>query len=208
MASHRLLLASGSPRRKELLHSLGIDFDIANADVDETALPLETPVHLVKRLSHLKAISIAKTRPQDLVIGADTIVVADGKILGKPKNIEEASEFLQLLQGKSHIVYTGVSLVRFCNKLEDVRVSSTEVFFRSMSKNQIREYILTGEPMDKAGAYGIQGLGATLVEKIVGDYFTVVGLPLALLSDMLQKAGMDLLKQSSKSLELKAGNAH
>ncbi|MDB5083999.1 MAG: maf protein [Bacilli bacterium] len=191
MGSRPILLASESPRRHELLSILRLPFDVQSEVIDETALEHESPTDLVQRLAVSKAEAVAIRNPCALVIGADTIVVVDSAILGKPKDAKQAADFLSRLQGRSHQVFTGVALLS--DELQDVRVSSTEVFFREMSYDEIDAYIATGEPLDKAGAYAIQGIGATLIRRIEGDYFTVVGLPLGLLSDMLTEAGQPVL---------------
>lgn len=172
-----LILASGSPRRNELLKIAGLEFDIIVADVDEKIIDGATPQEAVMSLALQKAQAVAKDHKQSIVIGADTVVVRDGEILGKPKNEADAFDMLRSLSGRTHTVCTGVALIKgaenknFCE--------ATEVEFYELSDEEIKAYIKTGEPMDKAGAYGIQGKGCVLVKQIVGDYFNVVGLPVS-----------------------------
>lgn len=184
----RLLLASGSPRRRSLLHELGWDFDVVSPDVDETPLKGEAPYELCERLAQLKAQSAGDSGA--LVLAADTIVVVDGKILGKPVDREDAIRMLSLLQGREHQVMTGVALRWRKETLSGLE--RTAVRFRPLSPNQIRAYADTGEGDDKAGAYAIQGRGALLVSAIEGDYFNVVGLPLCLLGRMMEGLGLTL----------------
>ena len=188
-----VILASASPRRQELLAIAGFSFEVMPANVDETADPTLSPPALVSHLAMKKAhhifriLGAAGCFPEDaVVLGADTVVVLDGQVLGKPTNEADAFRMLSALQGQAHTVYTGCALV-FANGQARTFVSHTEVTMRALSPESIQAYINTGEPMDKAGAYGIQARGATLVEKIVGDYFTVVGLPLCRLTQELQK---------------------
>ncbi|RCW42619.1 Maf family protein [Paenibacillus prosopidis] len=189
----RLVLASSSPRRKELVASLGLSLPvyILSTDTDESILPGWTPVQVVEQLSLRKAQAAARMLEQkqdkeaSLIIGADTIVVLDGDVLGKPSHDEEAKAMLRRLQGRSHEVYTGVACVLSSNGEAAVAHRMTKVQMKPLSEQQIARYVATGEPHDKAGSYGIQGLGSTMVDRIDGCYFNVVGLPLALLSDML-----------------------
>lgn len=178
-----LVLASQSPRRKELLALLGHPFRVQVASVDETMedLPIE---QAVARLSCRKAASIGADADR-IVIGADTVVVLDGKVLGKPRDAEDAVRMLQSLSGKTHQVMTGVCVLKGERVLTHTEV--TEVTFRPLTDREIRNYVATKEPMDKAGAYGIQGGAARFVEGIRGDYFNVVGLPVCRLGLMLEK---------------------
>ena len=176
-----MILASKSPRRRELLHLITDDFEIRTADVDETLPDGISPAEAVLYLSKIKAQPFADTG--DTVIGADTVVAIDGKILGKPQDIDDAFQMLSLLSGKTHSVFTGVTVIR--HQQEVSFFSETKVTFYPLSVQQINDYIATKEPMDKAGAYGIQGKGALLVEKIEGDYFNVVGLPVGKLNQIL-----------------------
>lgn len=193
MKSLPIVLASSSPRRKELLDCLGLSFSVHVANVDEHAYEDESPDQLVARLALSKAEKIAELHPNHVIIGADTVVVFDKQIMGKPIDKEQAFQYLKRLSGNMHRVFTGVALVSICNQIKEVSVSSTDVFFRELSDQEILEYIKTGDPLDKAGAYAIQGLGAMFVEKIEGDYFTVVGLPLCKLSLMLKSISQPVL---------------
>lgn len=176
-----IILASKSPRRKELLSIITTDFKIKTADVDETLPENIAPDRAVEYLSKIKAEPFADKN--DIVIGADTIVAADGKILGKPKDKDDAYSMLKMLSGKEHSVFTGVTVIKN-NKAQTFSVE-TKVKFFALTDDEINAYIKTGEPFDKAGAYGIQGKGSLLVEKINGDYFNVVGLPVSRLAKIL-----------------------
>ncbi|MGE0812073.1 MAG: nucleoside triphosphate pyrophosphatase [Vicinamibacterales bacterium] len=186
-----LVLASASPRRAELLRAAGLVFTIDAADVDETPRPGEAPDAYVRRLAEAKAAAVARRRPGDVVLGADTTVALDGEILGKPGDAEEAHRMLRRLAGRSHRVYTGVALALG----PDVRtaVASTTVRFAPLSEAEIAAYVATGEPVDKAGAYGIQGGAARFVAGVDGPHDNVVGLPVAavlgLLRDFPEAAG-------------------
>lgn len=186
----QLILASSSPRRKQLLEGLGLRFVIHPSDEEESIPAADAPSDIVQALSLAKASRVASQFDSGLVIGADTIVVCDDEVLGKPANEQAAFSMLSKLQGRSHYVYTGVAIADAGTGATMVAHNRTEVFMKAMSESRIRQYIATGEPEDKAGAYGIQGFGATIVERIDGDYFTVVGLPLGLLSDMLESFGV------------------
>jgi septum formation protein len=185
-----LILASSSPRRKELLKGLNLDFTIHPSD-DNEDVPLGTlPKEMVEMLSLRKAQSVASQYERGLIIGSDTIVVLHDEILGKPKDSKEAYSMLSKLQGNVHTVFTGIAVIDVESGTYQVCHNSTQVTIKSLSNEKINRYIATGEPNDKAGAYAIQGFGATLVEKINGDYFTVVGLPVGLLSEMLENFGV------------------
>lgn len=177
----RLILASGSPRRVELVREMGIEPAVLPQDVDETPLPDEGARALVTRLAQLKATSaLADAREGDIILAADTTVAIHDKELGKPAGEAEARAMLAELSGLTHEVYTGVYLIRKGNPNQKVSFSEvTEVEFYDLSEEDIAAYVATGEPLDKAGAYGIQGLGRALVREIRGDYFNVVGLPVA-----------------------------
>lgn len=192
MHNKPLILASSSPRRKELLNGLNLDFITHSSHVNEDVPSGTRPKDIVEMLSLRKARSIAKEYQRGLIIGSDTIVVLGEEVLGKPKNKEEAYTMLSKLQGNTHTVFTGVAVIDAESGKFKVGHNSTQVTIRPLSKEKIDRYIATGEPNDKAGAYAIQGLGATLVEKISGDYFTVVGLPIGLLSDMLGDFGVNI----------------
>ncbi|MCL2398413.1 MAG: Maf family protein [Defluviitaleaceae bacterium] len=185
----KIILASGSPRRRELLDMAGFSFEVIPANVDETADPALSPDQLVTALSEKKAYHIQESLKEDaIIIGADTIVAIDGLILGKPDNKDDAFDMLMRLQGRPHTVFTGVTVLCLNNQKlkQKTFVESTKVFMRSLSQEEINDYIATGEPFDKAGAYGIQEKGALLIERVEGDYFTVVGLPLCRLGMVLK----------------------
>ena len=191
-----LVLASASPRRQDLLRSAGISFTVQPADIDETVLNGESPVTCAERLAREKALSISKTRPHDLILGADTVVVVNGIMLAKPVDTEDAARMLRMLSGRVHQVITGVSLVAPRQEAKpveqqlrtDITTTSetTLVTFTEMSDSDIRYYVATGEPMDKAGAYAIQGMASRWIPRIEGDYSNVVGLPVALVYQMLR----------------------
>lgn len=185
-----IVLASGSPRRKDLLETLGLEFTICPAKGEESPPQGAGPDETVKALSLAKAREVAQIYPDALIIAADTIVWADSRILGKPRSEAQAEEMLALLSGSSHEVYTGVTLI--CGEKTVCRSECTKVFFRDLSDGEIRAYVKTGEPMDKAGAYGIQGRAAMMVRRIEGDYFNVMGLPLCALGQMLEQIGVQL----------------
>ena len=180
-----IILASNSPRRRELLAQIGIrDFQILSPDVDEAVEPGLSPARMVEALSLRKAQAAAgRAGADDLIIAADTVVALDGRVLGKPRDQEEAFAMLSALSGREHRVYTGVTVLGGGQAATEHE--ETAVAFRALSPEEIRDYIATGEPMDKAGAYGIQGVGALLVQGIRGDYCNVVGLPLFRLGRML-----------------------
>ena len=183
-----IILASQSPRRKEILSLLEKPFKIMVSDADETVEEGLPPYFIAESLSLKKAAAVAKNIDTDaIVIGADTIVVADGKILGKPKDAEDASLMLSTLSGKWHEVISGVTVFRTTDAKSESFFVSTKVKFCELSPAEIADYVATGEPCDKAGAYGIQGLGSKFVEEIQGDYFNVVGLPLSRLYQVLKK---------------------
>ncbi|MBL8978546.1 MAG: septum formation inhibitor Maf [Gemmatimonadetes bacterium] len=179
-----LILASGSPRRRELLQMLGIAFEVRPSHIPEEWQPGEAPVAYAERLAREKALSV----PGDLVLGADTTVLLDGELLEKPVDAEDALRILRRLQGRTHEVISSVALVAggVVRQATDV----TRVTFRCADDDLLRAYIATGEPMDKAGAYGIQGYGAALVERIEGDFFGVMGLPVRLVLGLLEAAGI------------------
>jgi len=187
MSKPRVLLASASPRRRELLNLVGIEHEVRPANIDETYLAGEKPREHAERLAREKAVAI--DAPDAVTIGSDTIVVVDGPVLGKPRDRAHAAAMLRQLSGRSHVVMTGVA-ARWrgvlASGLEEVGVT-----FRTLSEDDIERYIDTGEPMDKAGAYGIQGFGATIVDRVDGDYFAVMGLPLNRLVRLLQSLGLN-----------------
>ncbi|MDK2810068.1 MAG: nucleoside triphosphate pyrophosphatase [Petroclostridium sp.] len=184
----KIILASDSPRRQELLKQIGLEFEVMPSKVEEEINDNQCPEQLVQQLSYSKAKDIAdKMAYPCIVIGADTIVVYKNNILGKPRSNEEAYTMLKMLNGDIHYVFTGFTIIRTDNGKVVTEYEKTLVKFKEMSDEEITGYVNTKEPMDKAGAYGIQGLGSLLVEKIEGDYFNVVGLPLAKLATILSK---------------------
>ena len=189
MKPPRIILASQSPRRRELLTLIGIPHEVRPADLDESLLPDEEPVPHAERLARSKAEAIAAQEPGAIVIGSDTIVVLDGDILGKPGDAADAALTLRKLSGRTHTVHTAVAVAR--NGQTVSGVESVEVTFRPLTDAQIASYIATGEPMDKAGAYGIQGYGAVIVERVHGDYFAVMGLALGRLIGLLGQVGVE-----------------
>lgn len=180
-----LILASASPRRKELLRLINEDFEIVTSQVDETLPGGIPPEQAVILLAQKKARAVAEIRPGDTVIGADTVVALDGAILGKPKNDDNAAAMLKALSGKKHMVYTGVCVIS--PEGESCFAGSASVKFAEMSQSEIAQYIASGECRDKAGAYGIQGIGARYIEYIEGDYYSVMGLPVHLLYEQLKR---------------------
>jgi len=184
----RVVLASASPRRRDLLNLVGIAHEVRPANIDETMRPREAPRRHAERLAREKASAVA-TRDSDLItIGADTVVVINRKVLGKPADADDAARMLRMLSGREHTVITAVAVSRgrkLRSAIEEVRVK-----FRQLRDDEIGAYIATGEPMDKAGAYGIQGYGATIVERIEGDYFAVMGLPLVRLVGLMRDVGV------------------
>jgi septum formation protein len=182
-----VVLASASPRRRELLALVGIAHTVRPADVDESVHPGEDPVAYVERVARDKAARVAALDPDAVVIAADTTVVADGDILAKPVDAADAAAMLRRLSGRAHVVHTGIAVAhdgRLVSAVESVGVT-----FRALTPREIAEYVATGEPLDKAGAYGIQGFGATIVERVDGDYFSVMGLGLRRLVDLLARIG-------------------
>lgn len=189
----KIILASGSPRRRDLLRQLGLAFSIDPADVDERVLPEETPEGYAARVAQDKARVAAGRARAGIVIAADTIVALDRDILGKPADAREAERMLQRLSNTMHQVITGVAVMDALTGRTLSRTSVTRVWFRSLTTREIQSYVSTGEPLDKAGAYGIQERGALLVDRIDGCYFNVVGLPLAVLGEMLGSFGIELV---------------
>lgn len=172
-----IILASASPRRSELMTLAGFRFDVICADIDEIVPEKALPQEVVMSLALQKAQAVAKDHRKSAVVGSDTVVALDGKILGKPRSESEAAEMLRSLSGRIHKVYTGVAIV--CGEKVTSFFEETEVEFYPLTDQEILDYVATGEPMDKAGAYGIQGRGAVLVKRINGDYFNVMGLPIS-----------------------------
>lgn len=180
-----LILASESPRRRELLKLLGYPFRCVTSHAEERVIPGEPPAEHVVRLSLLKAREVAGRVESGIIIGSDTVVVLDGDLMGKPESEEDAFSMLSRLQGRTHVVYTGFALHDVENGWEVSGYETTSVTMRSMDPGLIRDYIATGEPLDKAGAYGIQGYGAALISAVQGCYFNVMGLPLSRLMEAL-----------------------
>lgn len=188
----KIILASQSPRRRELLERMGIfDFEVIPAAGEEAADPALPPDLLVEELARCKCAEVASARPDALVIAADTVVAVEGRILGKPRNNAQAAEMLRSLSGREHTVYSGLTV--FCSGDTVTEHESTRVRFRPLSQEDIAHYIATGEPMDKAGAYGIQGFGSLLVEGVWGDFYNVMGLPVCRLARLLAGFGVDTL---------------
>lgn len=188
-----IILASGSPRRRELLTRLGLVFTIIPAEIEEDITALQQPEDLVRKIAFQKACYVSKRLNQGLIISADTIVVLAGQVLGKPVSETDAFEKLRMLSGKCHEVITGVCVMDVDSGNIQLESETTRVFFREISDQEINLYIAAGECLDKAGAYGIQGLGSLFVDRIEGCYYNVVGLPLTRLYLMLVKQGVNLL---------------
>ena len=187
----RLVLASASPRRRELLEGLDLDFEVRSADIDECVLVDESPEDHVLRLARAKAQAVAL--PGELILAADTVVVLDDRILGKPVDTGDAQRMLHNLAGRQHTVYTGVALFDSDREALGSALDRSDVRITSLSKDEIAWYISTSEPSDKAGSYAIQGLGALFVEAIEGNYTNVVGLPLPITRSLFQQLGYDIL---------------
>ncbi|HXN76215.1 MAG TPA: Maf family protein [Gemmatimonadaceae bacterium] len=188
MSDCRVVLASGSPRRRDLLNLIGIEHEVRPANIDETMRLREAPRRHAERLAREKASAVAMRDPDLITIGADTVVVINRKVLGKPADADDAARMLRMLSGREHTVITAVAVSRgrkLRSAIEEVRVK-----FRRLRDDEIEAYVATGEPMDKAGAYGIQGYGATIVERIEGDYFAVMGLPLMRLVGLMRDVGV------------------
>jgi septum formation protein len=187
----QLILASQSPRRADILKQVGLQFIVQASEIDEAQFDSSwTPIDMVMNLAFRKAQKVAQSFTKGVIIGADTIVVIEGEILGKPSSPAEAMKMLSCLSGKEHSVFTGVALLEVPSGRQAISFAETKVQFRCLEPAEIANYVATGEPLDKAGAYGIQGKGAILVEKINGCYFNVVGLPVAKLVTMLKKFGV------------------
>jgi septum formation protein len=183
-----LVLASASPRRQELLRNAGIEFVVHPANVPESPREGELPRSFAERMAREKALAVFALRPNDLVLGADTVVVADGEILGKPRDAADAARMLRLLSGRKHEVITAVCIAGPKLKTEITGCEATVVVMNALSDNDVRDYVASSEPMDKAGAYAIQGRASRWISRIEGDYFNVVGLPVALVWVMLREA--------------------
>lgn len=186
----RFVLASSSPRREKLLRKLGLDFRIISPNVIEKHTDGESPDEYVLRISLEKALTVAATlEDKYIVIGADTIVVCDGRILGKPKDEEEAKSMLMRLSGRYHLVMTGLSIVKPKSEIMHIENVKSMVKFKSLNPHEIEEYVKSNEPLDKAGGYAAQGIGAFMIEEIKGSFTNVVGLPLSSLSNALKNLG-------------------
>jgi septum formation protein len=194
-----LILASSSPRRQELLREIGIPFQVHAANINEDQIAGESPIDYALRLAREKAQAVAAQYPQSYVLGADTIVVIDGEVLGKPKDHADAARMLRLLSGRAHEVTTAVSLITpntvtpstiAQGTLAETRASTTKVYFREIAEAEIQQYVAGGEPMDKAGAYAIQGGASRWTDRIEGEFSNVVGLPLSLVTEMLKTTGL------------------
>jgi septum formation protein len=184
-----LILASSSPRRQELLREAGIAFAVHPAHINEDQNPGESPIDYACRVAKEKAEAVAARHPQKSVLGADTIVIVDGEVLGKPRDPADAARMLRLLSGRSHDVTTAVCLISPSGDAE-TRFCTTQVFFRRLTEQEIQQYVAGGEPMDKAGAYAIQGGASRWTDRIEGEFSNVVGLPLSLVTEMLRKNGL------------------
>ena len=189
LEKYEIILASASPRRKSLLENIGVKFGVVIADCDETISSDLLPHEAVMILSLKKAAaaSLHFEKQNKIIIGADTVVVLDGEVLTKPKDEDDAYLMLKKLSGKTHSVMTGISVMRTTDSKCETVFEETKVSFKEMTDEEIRSYIKTKEPLDKAGSYGIQGIGSMFIEKIEGDYFNVVGLPVSRLCDLLKK---------------------
>ncbi len=182
-----IVLASSSPRRRQLLEMLGIEYVIDPSDINESRDPGELPESMAVRLARDKAVATRVRHPDTPVLAADTVVVVDDQVLGKPSSRQEAERMLSVLSGRDHRVITGVALAWGDTTSE--RYDVTRVWFRELDADLIRDYVATGEPLDKAGSYGVQGRGSLLVNKIEGDFFSVMGLPIRLVVELLEVAG-------------------
>lgn len=188
-----MILASGSPRRRMLLESLGLKFEVIPPPDEERIVTGDDPRRVAENLAIQKARRVSELVPPALILAADTIVVKDGEIMGKPCDREDAVEMLRRLSGGEHQVITGVCLIDVAGRRELVDSEVTTVYFRQLSELEISRYVDSGEPFDKAGGYGIQGLGGVLVSRIEGCFYNVVGLPLSKLQEMFQSLGLSLL---------------
>ena len=193
-----LILASSSPRRKELLSLLGLPFEIISPAINEEILGKEAPANHVRRLALEKAESVASHYPDSLVIGSDTAIELDGQILGKPVDLENAHHMLNGLRGRCHLVHTGLALIAKAKKLRETCVETVKVWVKDFSDADLQTYLNTQDSLGKAGAYSIQGEGAHLIEKIEGDYPSVVGLPLSKTAQLLEQAGVELPMKAEK----------
>lgn len=190
----QLILASASPRRQELIQTFGLPVSIRPSDVDESTPEEWSPPHIVEQLALRKASAIKETcTVDDIIVGSDTIVVLDKQVLGKPRNRAHAIAMVTALQGREHEVFSGIACIEVESGKQLVDHRRTKVRMKPLTPIQVEQYVDTGEPMDKAGAYAIQGIGAMFIEEIEGCYFNVVGLPVAALADMLKELGVDII---------------
>lgn len=194
-----IILASASPRKKELMKQIGLKFKVVPSKYEESLDSGLDPHELAQRLSLEKANSVARIQPDALVIAADTLGVLNGKVLGKPHTESEARKMLAMLSGKAHSVITGFTIMDAATNKSLTRTVETRVYLRKLTSGEIDAYVKSGEPLDKAGGYAIQGLGAVIVEKIEGDYFNVVGLPLRALAESLKEFGVKVLQAGHSS---------
>ena len=188
----KLILASASPRRRELLQKIGLKFEVDASNCAEEIDPAALPEELVRRISIDKAKAVAPRHQNAVIIAADTIGVIGKKVLGKPHTAAEARKMLAQISGKAHLVITGLTVLDTATGKTITKTVTTKVYIKKLTRAEIDAYVATGEPLDKAGAYGIQGLGAVIVEKIEGDYFNVVGLPLFTLTEVLKEFGISV----------------
>ena len=189
----KIILASASPRRKQLLEQIGLKFEVDPSDYDEKIEPGLGPRELAKKISRGKAETVARRHKNAIVIGADTFIVLGNRILGKPHTADEARKMLEAISGKPHLVITGFCVIGSDTGKTISGSAETIVFVKKLTPKEIDAYVKSGEPLDKAGAYAIQGLGAVIVERIEGDYFNVIGLPLSALAEALQEFGIKVL---------------
>ena len=192
----KFILASSSPRRRELLASIGLDFEVVPSHVPEVHQEGEAPEEFVARLSRDKATAVAREHPSQWIIAADTTVLLGEELLEKPVDTTDAERMLATIAGKTHVVYTGITLEHGERGYSETRVAESEVRMLPLSSSDIAWYVRTGEPLDKAGAYAVQGIGAMFIDSIHGSYTNVVGLPLATLFQMLRRAGIDPLENA------------
>lgn len=195
----KLVLASASPRRRELMASIGVDFEVVPSDIPEVRGDGESPEEYVARLSREKAQTIAQRFPDRWIVAADTTVLLGEQLLEKPVDGEDAERMLTTIAGRTHVVYTGVTLLNVATGYHETRVAESEVRMLPLTAGEISWYVATGEPLDKAGAYAVQGIGAMFIDSIHGSYTNVVGLPLALLYEMFKRAGIDPLTDPRRS---------
>ncbi|OGO16322.1 MAG: septum formation protein Maf [Chloroflexi bacterium RBG_16_48_7] len=189
----KIILASASPRRSELLRQIGLKFEVDPCDEAEFPLRTDDPKNAARRISQAKAVTVAARHKDAIIIAADTFGVIDGKILGKPKSAENAREMLQTISGRYHEVITGFTIIDTSSRKIVSRAVETSVFMKKLTPEEIESYIESKEPLDKAAAYAIQGLGAVIIKRIEGDYFNVVGLPLEALSEALKEFDIRVL---------------